>query len=315
MSIEPLISVCIPMYNNGATISRCIGSVLIQEGVDFEIVVVDDDSSDDCVAIAANLLRLGDRLVRNTPRLGLNGNHNKCLKLARGTLVQFVHGDDALLPGALQTLSECFADPAVGLAFAPREVVSHSAEWELFCGTLHDRFRTLHALNHGPSLVAQMVRAGLKLNWIGEPTSVMIRRRIALDSGGWRSDIYNLVDLDLWLRVMLRSSVCFAPHAQSVRHHTASTASTRNAASQRDWLDRLRILTWMVVDPASTPIIRIMAGMWWFPAWMGLVVRVVMHGPSRWRRIGKLCLVPVVEFAHAGRLRRRNLRPELGHLA
>jgi glycosyltransferase involved in cell wall biosynthesis len=308
MLIEPLISVCIPMYNNGATISRCIESILIQEGVDFEIVVVDDDSSDESVTTAAKLLRQGDRLVLNTPRLGLNENHNKCLKLAHGTLVQFVHGDDALLPGALQTLSKCFTNPAVGLAFAPRRVVSHIAEWELFFGTLHDRFRTLHPLNHGPSLVAQMTRAGLKLNWIGEPTCVMIRRRIALDAGGFRPDIYNLVDLDLWLRVMLRSAVCFAPHAQSVRHHTAWTASTRNAASQRDWLDRLRVLTWIIVDPASTPIIRIMAGMWWFQAWMGLAVRVAKYGPTRWRRIGKLCLVPLLEFIHAWRLRSGILR-------
>lgn len=39
------------MYNNGATIERCLRSILEQEGVEFEIVVVDDDSSDDCAAI------------------------------------------------------------------------------------------------------------------------------------------------------------------------------------------------------------------------------------------------------------------------
>ncbi|WP_151841222.1 glycosyltransferase family 2 protein, partial [Mycobacterium tuberculosis] len=39
---KPLISVCIPMYNNGATIERCLRSILEQEGVEFEIVVVDD---------------------------------------------------------------------------------------------------------------------------------------------------------------------------------------------------------------------------------------------------------------------------------
>lgn len=116
---KPLISVCIPMYNNGATIERCLRSILEQEGVEFEIVVVDDDSSDDCAAIAATMLRPGDRLLRNEPRLGLNRNHNKCLEVARGGLIQFVHGDDRLLPGALQTLSRRFEDPSVGMAFAP----------------------------------------------------------------------------------------------------------------------------------------------------------------------------------------------------
>lgn len=59
------------MYNNGATIERCLRSILEQDGVDFEIVVVDDDSSDDSTAIAATMLRPGDRLLHNMPRLGL----------------------------------------------------------------------------------------------------------------------------------------------------------------------------------------------------------------------------------------------------
>lgn len=118
------------MYNNGATIERCLRSILEQEGVEFEIVVVDDDSSDDCAAIAATMLRPGDRLLRNEPRLGLNRNHNKCLEVARGGLIQFVHGDDRLLPGALQTLSRRFEDPSVGMAFAPRRVESDDIKWQ-----------------------------------------------------------------------------------------------------------------------------------------------------------------------------------------
>lgn len=51
---KPLISVCIPMYNNGATIERCLRSILEQEGVEFEIVVVDDDSSAEARLISAS---------------------------------------------------------------------------------------------------------------------------------------------------------------------------------------------------------------------------------------------------------------------
>src|SRR5262249_21924999 len=102
LAANPTVSVCVPMYNNSATIEHCLRSILGQDGVDFEIVVVDDDSSDDCAAIAATMLRSGDRLIHNESRLGLNQNHNKCLELARGTCIQFVHADDWLLPGALQ---------------------------------------------------------------------------------------------------------------------------------------------------------------------------------------------------------------------
>lgn len=297
------VSVCVPMYNNSTTIVRCLRSILDQEGVDFEIVVVDDESSDDCVAIAASLLRPGDRLVSNDSRVGLNENHNKCLRLARGAYVQFVHGDDFLLPGALRTLSQCFDDSSIGLAFAPRRIVTDSPEWQLRYGKQHENFRNLRECNPGRSLVMQIAMKGAKENWLGEPTSVMFRRQLALDAGAFRNDIYQFVDLDLWLRLMLRSSVCFVPREQSVRNHMATTMSVYNVTSGRDWLDRLRILTWMIVDPASGPIIRTIAAAWWLATWPRLVVRIAVRGPHRRSRGKILAMFPFREFAHALRLR------------
>ncbi|CKL96631.1 glycosyltransferase family 2 protein [Mycobacterium tuberculosis] len=298
---KPLISVCIPMYNNGATIERCLRSILEQEGVEFEIVVVDDDSSDDCAAIAATMLRPGDRLLRNEPRLGLNRNHNKCLEVARGGLIQFVHGDDRLLPGALQTLSRRFEDPSVGMAFAPRRVESDDIKWQQRYGRGHTRFRQLRDRNHGPSLVLQMVLHGAKENWIGEPTAVMFRRQLALDAGGFRTDIYQLVDVDFWLRLMLRSAVCFVPHELSVRRHTAATETTRVMATRRNVLDRQRILTWLIVDPLSPNSVRSAAALWWIPAWLAMIVEVAVLGPQRRTHLKALAPAPFREFAHARR--------------
>jgi GT2 family glycosyltransferase len=303
LPVNPLISVCVPMYNNSATIARCLHSVLDQDGVEFEIVVVDDDSSDDSAAIAATMLRVGDRLIRNGSRLGLNQNHNRCLELARGSYIQFVHGDDWLLPEALQTLARYLDDPTVGLAFAPRHVLSDDPQYRRRYGRLHTRFWKLREYNHGPSLVTQMALWGSDCNWIGEPTCVMFRHRLAVDAGGFRNDIYQLVDLDLWLRLMLRSAVCFVPQQLSVRSHTAATETMRNKKARRKWLDQLRILTWMIMDPASPTIIRIIAGVWWLPAWLALTVGVAVYGPQRWSRMKTLVLAPFHEFAHARRLR------------
>jgi len=71
-------------------------------------------------------------------------------------------------------------------------------------GKIHTRFRKLDEHNQGSSLVAQMVARGAKDNWIGEPTCVMFRRQLALDAGGFRTDIFQLVDVDFWMRLMLR---------------------------------------------------------------------------------------------------------------
>lgn len=307
-----LVSVCVPMYNNGATIERCLRSILDQEGIDFEIVVVDDQSSDEGATTAATMLRAGDRLIRNQSRLGLNGNHNKCLESARGDYVQFVHGDDWLLPGALRTLAQCLDDPDVGMVFAPRRVVSQNipkGSRQQVPGTLHTMFVKLHERNRGPSLVLQIVGIyGASANLIGEPTCVMFRRQLAIDAGGLRTDIHQTVDLDFWLRLMLRSTVCFVPHEHSVRYHTADTETARIKGAQRHWLDQLRILTWMVVDPASTPLIRIIAAVWWLARWLTLVIAVSTLGPQRRPRLKTLARAPVHEFARARRFRDRLVR-------
>ncbi|WP_255730605.1 MULTISPECIES: glycosyltransferase family 2 protein [Mycobacterium] len=302
-SPAPLVSVCIPMYNNSATIARCLQSILDQEGVEFEIVVVDDDSPDGCADIAAAMLRPGDRLIRNEVRLGLNGNHNKCMEVARGDLIQFVHGDDWLLPGALQTLARCFDDSRIGLAFAPRQMVYENIPFTMRIGPRHIYFLRLREFNEGPSLVAQMLLFGGSGNFIGEPTCVMFRRQLALDVGGFRTDIYQLVDLDFWYRLMLRSAVCFVPKKLSVRTNSAGTESVRNFRSQRSWLDRLRILTWLIVDPAAPRAIRRMARAWWVLTWLGVHVRVLVFGPQRESRLKLIAQAPVREFAHAEQLR------------
>ena len=300
------------MYNNGATIERCLRSILDQDGVEFEIVVVDDQSTDGGAEVAAALLRPGDRLVRNETRLGLNENHNNCLRLARGDCIQFVHGDDWLLPGGLQTLARCFDDPTVGLAFAPRRVVTDNIPAGSRQGVpskLHTMFVKLREYNAGSSLVMQIVGIyGASANLIGEPTCVMFRRQTAIDAGGLRNDIHQTVDLDFWLRLMLRSAVRFVPQELSVRYHTATTETAQIKGAHRHWLDQLRILTWMIVDPASTKAIRIVAIPWWFARWLTLLVSVTALGPERQSRLKILMRAPINEFAQARRFRNRLAR-------
>ena len=303
LTLNPTVSVCVPAYNNGATLARCLRSILDQNGVAFEIVVVDDASSDSCAEIAAAMLRPGDRLIRNDARIGLNANHNKCIALAQAPCLQFVHADDWLLPGALQRLASRFDDPAVGLAFAPRRLVQDDIPWwRRTPSRPHRFFPALRERNAGRSLAAQMMLMGGGSNWIGEPSSVMFRRPLALAVGGLRNDIYQLVDLDLWFRLMLRSQVGFVPHEVSVRSHSANTESVRNAKTGRGWLDHLRILTWLLVDPASTMAIRMSAAAWWPLVWLALHVQAGLFGPQRWSRLKILAWAPVREFARARRL-------------
>lgn len=299
---NPAVSVCVPMYNNAATIERCLRSILAQDGVDFEILVCDDNSSDDSAAVAASLLRPGDRLIRNEPNLGLNGNHNKCIEMARGGLIQFVHGDDWLLPGALQKLVPFFEDPAVGMVFAARRVINDkNVPLQRRLGPAHIWFPWLRRHNHGPTLVAQMMLQAGGANWIGEPTCVMFRRQLALDAGCLREDIYQLVDLDFWLRLMLRCEVGFVRQKLSVRSHSVGTTSLSIVRARRNWLDHLRILTWLIVDPAAPTVVRASARVWWVLKWVAMCLGVVVLGPERRSRLKLLADAHDTEFARARR--------------
>ncbi|OBJ50247.1 hypothetical protein A9W95_24455 [Mycobacterium sp. 1423905.2] len=135
----------------------------------------------------------------------------------------------------------------------------------------------------------------------------MFRRQLALDAGGFRTDIFQLVDLDFWYRLMVRSAVFFVPEELSVRTHTVTTESMRIVKAGQNWLDQLRILTWLVIDPASSSAIRVLAGVRWSLTWLGTAFKSAAFGPHRKARLKTLARAPVREFAHARRWR--------GHLA
>ena len=153
---RPTVSVCIPVYNSEDTIARSISSVLEQSYQDFECVVVDNDSSDSTVKRVRAFKDDRIRIVRNPTNIGMVGNHNECLRQARGELLQFVHGDDWLLPNCLARMVRTFDNPAVGFAFAPRHVETVNEEWKTRYGQLHSVLEPLAPVNDGSGVGAQI---------------------------------------------------------------------------------------------------------------------------------------------------------------
>jgi hypothetical protein len=101
------VSVLIPAYNAEATIGEAIASVLAQTFTDWELIVVDDASTDGTLETAQ---RYADdpriRVYRNETRLGKWENHNRCAEFARGAFLKFLHAYDLLYPHGLA----CFVD-------------------------------------------------------------------------------------------------------------------------------------------------------------------------------------------------------------
>ncbi|GAA1880002.1 Glycosyl transferase family 2 [Williamsia serinedens] len=298
---RPRLSVCVPLYRNASTVERCLRSILDQDLDDAEVVVVDDASDDEGASRAQAMLRPGDRVVVNPVRLGAAGNHNRCLDLARGEFVQFVHGDDELLPGALTDLVSAFDDDT-GMVFARRRVVDASGE-AVDGADVHTGFRALSAENAGDDLVEDMVFRGVMRNWFGEPSNVMIRLSDARDVGGFRPELAQTFDLDLWLRLSVGRRVAFVDREVCVRHDDGNTLSAHNERSGRGWLDHTRLMWGLAVDPRVTTRARRHAAAWLLLAQPPTVGRAV-RGTSRWSRLLDVVALPFTEIERTKRITR-----------
>lgn len=112
-----MISVVIPLYNKETSVAQCLKSVLSQSYDDFEVVIVDDGSTDGSVAVVEAFNDSRIRLIRQENG-GPSKARNTGVKNARGEWIVFLDADDELLPGALETF---------------RNLYENHSEIEMFC--------------------------------------------------------------------------------------------------------------------------------------------------------------------------------------
>src|SRR5438045_5765583 len=89
---SPTISVCVPTYNGAAFLAQTLDSIAAQTFDDFEILIVDDTSTDTTLSIAESFAATEPRarIIRNAERAGSSArNANQCLRHARGEWIKF----------------------------------------------------------------------------------------------------------------------------------------------------------------------------------------------------------------------------------
>ena len=102
------ITVAIPCYNLENRVSACVESVMKQDFEDYEVLLIDDCSSDNSVKVARRECdkhpEIPYRIIRNEVNMGLSSVRNIAIEEAKGDCLIFVDGDDILVPGALTQL-------------------------------------------------------------------------------------------------------------------------------------------------------------------------------------------------------------------
>lgn len=194
MGSEPLISVCIPSYNNEEFIGLTVESILNQTYRNFEVVITDDHSKD---GTAAAIRKFNDpriRLIENEANLGMGGNWNKALSFATGKYVKLMCGDDV-------AYAECFSRQVAAL-----ENPAHARAVLAICNTnvinarsdvvLRRRPRFRAGLATGRTLIRKCVRSGTNL--IGEPVAGLFKRELLDKSVRFDPSNPYMIDLAFW---------------------------------------------------------------------------------------------------------------------
>jgi glycosyltransferase involved in cell wall biosynthesis len=146
---RPDISVVLTTYNRRQSLPRAIGSVLAQDDVDFELIVVDDLSTDDTQSYLATLTDQRIRVLAPARNVGPSAARNLGIEAARADVVAFLDSDDVYRPRRLKAPLAALADPTIACVVSssltatrdkPREaripdvkLAAPALEWALTC--------------------------------------------------------------------------------------------------------------------------------------------------------------------------------------
>jgi glycosyltransferase involved in cell wall biosynthesis len=215
----PLVSVVLIAHNCEQYVGRAVESVLAQTWMHFELIAIDDGSSDSTAAIVK---RFGDPRLRyaRQENAGIASARNHGIRLARGELISFLDCDDWWLPEKIEhQVARYITDPSVGLVYslAIRQESS---------GQVSDRF--------GRIIEGRIMDRLLFGNCVAGSASSALVTRVAVDQvGAFNESLPAAEDWDYWIRVAERFPVACVPSFDVFLLNRPGSVG-KNAAAIRD---------------------------------------------------------------------------------
>lgn len=228
-----LVSIITPSYNQAAFLEQTIQSVLGQEGVPVEYLIVDGGSTDGSVEI---IRKHADQLAWwvSERDAGQAEAINKGLQLAKGEIVAWLNSDDLYAPGAIAQAAATFqANPEAGLVFGDAVTIDPAG-------------RQIGRFVFGDWGLDELM--GFRI--ICQPAVFM--RRTTLEQAGYLDTSYHyLLDHQLWLRIARLSPICHVSQVWAqARHHPGAKNVAQPEGFSRE---TLRLLAWMETQPDLAP--------------------------------------------------------------
>lgn len=210
---SPLVSVCIPVFNGKKYLIEALESVKAQSYSNFELVISDDNSSDDSMELVKDFLltfKKPHKIVINYQR-GIGNNWNNCVRNASGDYIKFLFQDDILFHDCLSRMvSIAESDPKVGMVYSDRAILMDPGNLA-HLGWLNANGKIMELWNkpfgEGIYLGERILRdknlfLNKPYNKIGEPTSILYKKLVFSEVGMFDTELVQFLDLEFSLRVL-----------------------------------------------------------------------------------------------------------------
>jgi glycosyltransferase involved in cell wall biosynthesis len=200
----PKVSICIPTFNYAQYIPETIESVLAQSYQDFEVIIIDDCSTDNTAEIVGRYADRDRRIqfYRNRRNLGMVANWNLCLEKTSGTYVKIMGADDILEPSCIEKSMRVLEEnPGVTLLSCARLLIDERSQ-PFKIESYADSFQ----IAPGAAVIRKCF---FDRNLIGEPAAVMFRRKDAVR--GFNPRYRQLTDIEMWFQLLEKGDFACIP--------------------------------------------------------------------------------------------------------
>lgn len=232
----PTISVVMPVYNAGEYLSLAIDSLVGQTFTDFEVIAINDGSSDESGEILDKIAETDSRFrIIHQKNKGLVATLNYGVSLAKASIIARMDADDISLDNRFETEFPLFSDKNVVLVVGGYE-------------ELGTKKSTVHT---PPSQQESLSRSLYVQNYIGHGT-VMFRKDSFVEVGGYRQSVGPVEDYDLWIRLSELGKISSVKEVVYLWRVTAGGITSTQNVYQEDCAKKLRDILWHTLPQPLT---------------------------------------------------------------
>ncbi len=216
--METMVSIIIPTYNRANVIKRAIDSVLRQTYDSYEVVVVDDGSTDETGSVIAGIQDARIRYIALKENQGVAHARNIGIREARYDYIAFLDSDDEWLLDKLELQMRLFQNSTedIGMVYCRMGGLTRDGKERFVCPAQYFSRELLEG---------EMFRFLLRQNVIGTPT-VIVRKDCLDQVGGFKETIQCLEDWEWILRIAGKWKIGFVDQVLVEVHKTSGSVST-----------------------------------------------------------------------------------------